>query len=345
MKLIVSIDVEEEGLFSGRYAQEKVGVENVSSLPILDPIFSDLGIRPTMLATYQVLKRPEHLDTLLNLKAKWKGEIGAHLHHWNTPPLIPAPDDRPLPSDKCPIPILREKLDNLLSLLRTAGEIPRSFRMGRFNITPAMFGLLEETGVLVDGSVAPMRKSYGGPDHLSAPVDPYFADPADPGRAGGSRILEVPMTILPFPKCMGRVLSTLDRKFPSVSGPAAWAAENLFSLAAQPFWTGLGRLKAACLLHRRRGGKTLSVFMHSSELAPGSSPLSPTQDRIDQLLSRLRRFLTWLVKDLGVQPADMTELYEGYARERCGKDPSFALPTQPGSLPMNAPPTRHSVRQ
>jgi hypothetical protein len=316
MKLVVSIDVEEEGLFSGHYAQENVAVTNVDALSVLDPVFSDLGIHPTMVATYQVLSRPEHLGALQELCARWHGELGAHLHHWNTPPIIPAPTHKPSPCDSLPEDILSEKLENLLALMRNAGEIPASFRMGRFNMTGRMFKILERTSVLADGSVAPMRKSFGGPDHLAAPVDPYFADPSDPRRPGNSRILEIPMTILPIPERVGAALARLDEKAPFLSGAIAWAAERLFSLPAQPFWTGLNRLKAAVRLHGRRGGKVLSVFMHSSELAPGSSPISPTTERIEELVARLRAYLEWLVDDLGAQSVTMRELYEDYDRAR-----------------------------
>ena len=63
MKLVVTIDVEEEGLFSARYNHRDVPVNNVSSLARLDPVFSELGIRPTLLVSYQVARHQQHQES------------------------------------------------------------------------------------------------------------------------------------------------------------------------------------------------------------------------------------------------------------------------------------------
>jgi hypothetical protein len=44
MKLAVTIDVEEEGLFLGKYDPENVQVSNIPELVRLDPLFSQWGI-------------------------------------------------------------------------------------------------------------------------------------------------------------------------------------------------------------------------------------------------------------------------------------------------------------
>jgi len=99
MRLAVTIDVEEEGLFSGAYDARNTPVENVPHLTRLDPIFQEWGIKPTLLVTYRVAEHKPHQELLLALSDKWRGEIGAHLHHWNTPPLEPLPYPQPVPSE------------------------------------------------------------------------------------------------------------------------------------------------------------------------------------------------------------------------------------------------------
>jgi len=188
LKLALTIDVEEEGLFSKEYEPRNVPVRNVPELNRLDAMFRELDIRPTLLVTYQVVRHEPYRELLLRLRDRWCGEIGAHLHPWNTPPLMSLPHPEPVPSELMPLSLLRAKIQTLFDALGSMGVTPASFRMGRFNLGPKVFSILELTSIRVDSSIAPMRKYYGGPDHIAAPVDPYFPNPADPRTMGGAGI-------------------------------------------------------------------------------------------------------------------------------------------------------------
>jgi hypothetical protein len=318
MKLVVTIDVEEEGLFSGRYDPHDTPVSNVAELAGLDPIFREWEIRPTLLATYPVMSNERCADLLVKLRDKWHGEIGAHLHHWNTPPMRKLPYSEPVPSAFIPPDLMSEKLETLLAAIRAKGIATTSFRMGRFNIGPRMFSVLEKAGITVDSSVAPMRKYYGGPDHLSALTDPYFPDPDQLLDQGNSPILEVPMTIVPVFKKLGSFLDGAAKTvFPERW--ISWFAMNLGSLPVQPMWTGLRRLKAGVKLHAARGGQVLTIFFHSSELMPGGCPQHQTTEDVDRFKGRLMTFFAWLRSEMPVESFTLTELGERYRRERCAK--------------------------
>jgi len=314
VKLAVTIDVEEEGLFSGRYESRDAAVKNVGELLRLDRIFKAWGIRPTLLITYQAARHGPYHELLMGLKERWRGEIGAHLHPWNTPPLEPLPYPEPVPSECIPSELLSAKLRSLLDSIEAMGTVPVSFRMGRFNMGPRMFTILEESGVRVDSSIAPMHKYYGGPDHLSAPADPYFPDPTNPCAPGASKILEVPMTILPLTRRLGEFLDRIENTGLLPRPWIPWFARNLASLPAQPFWTGPMRLKAAVRLHRARGGKVLSIFFHSSELMAGGSPVSPTNENIEALLAKLNSLLEWLTVEINAESCTLSELYDFYGK-------------------------------
>jgi hypothetical protein len=316
MKLVVTIDVEEEGLFSNCYDQDNCMVENVRHLERLDPLFRELDIRPTMLVAYPVINHSGNCSLLNRLRRDWNAEIGAHLHSWNTPPLRRIPGKAPVPSERIPVDLLEEKLQTLLTALRRADVEPTSFRMGRFNLGPRMFSVLERTNVLVDSSIAPMRHQYGGPDHLAANTDPYFPNPLDPVCAGNSRILEVPVTILPVLPGLGRFLNGLRTRGTVPSNWISWFAMNLGSFPAQPMWTGLNRLKTAARLHRMRGGKVLTIFFHSSELMPGGCPAHPSSSHVERFLARLRAFLSWLRREMGVDSLTLSELHPMYEDAR-----------------------------
>jgi hypothetical protein len=312
MQLAVTIDVEEEGLFSGAYDAQDVPVENVPLLARLDPIFQEWGIRPTLLVTYRVAKHKPHQGFLLSLRDKWHGEIGAHLHHWNTPPIEPLPYPQPVPSEVMPVGLLEAKTANLLDTLGQMSVKPVSFRMGRFNLGPKMLSILEKTGFEVDSSICPMHRYYGGPDHLNARTDPYFPDANDPCVAGNSRILQAPLTVLPLAPNLGRVMDGWVRRGETLARGVAWFAMNLGSLPAQPAWTGLRRLKAAVRLHHGRGGKVLTMFFHSSELLPGGSPIHRNLEDVDRFLNKLQRFFAWLHSFTNVESVTLTELSRLY---------------------------------
>lgn len=312
IRLAVTIDVEEEGLFRNVFDARDAPVKNVPELGRLDSIFHEFDIRPTLLVTHAVASREPLQELLLYLTELWRGEIGAHLHHWNTPPLEPLPYPDPVPSEFIPLPILEAKMANLLETLAGMGVKPVSFRMGRFNIGPKIFSLLAKNGMQVDSSMAPMRRFYGGPDHFCVPVDPYFPDPDDPRRHGNAAILEAPLTVLPAAQWLGPFLEGLGQGSVVPESWLSWFAMNVGSLPVQPVWTGLRRLKLAVLLHRRRGGRVLTIFFHSSELMPGGSPEHPTGEHVERFLEKLRGFLSWLHGRFAVDSLTLSQLGDLY---------------------------------
>jgi hypothetical protein len=319
MKLVVTIDVEEEGLFNGTYAADRVTASNVVGLGRLDSLFRNLGIRPTLLVSYQAAEDQAHSDLIAELAERWEGEIGAHLHHWNTPPVVPLPHPDPVPSELIPEEILAAKLDNLLDRLRGMGATPVSFRMGRFNLGPKMLGIISSRGISVDSSIAPMRSYYGGPAHLAAPTDPYFPDPENPCKPGESEILEVPITIVPILPKLGNLLEGIESAAYLPRKATSWFAMNMGSLPAQPFLTGLNRLKAAVRLHRLRGGRVVTIFFHSSELVRGFSPQNKTEADVDRFLLKLERYLSWLVTEMHVEPQTLAGLANGFREATAGR--------------------------
>ncbi len=310
MRLTVTIDVEEEGLFGGTYGSDGVSSSNVSHLMRVDTVFRKHNIRPTLLVAYQPLQSPRNRDLLVELADRWNGEIGAHLHHWSTPPFETLPYPDPVPSELMPTGLLKAKFETLMEALDRLGVQPRTFRMGRFNIGTKMLSILEGSPIRVDSSVAPLRKYYGGPDHLTARLDPYYPDPNDILHPGCSRILEVPLTIVPVLPKIGATADALGRRLPMLDRAIAGFAKDLLSLPVQPYWTGLRRLKLGTLIHRRCGGEGLTIFFHSSELMPGGSPKHKTDADVDRFVDKLDRFFTWLDREMQIKLMLLSELTE-----------------------------------
>ncbi len=312
LKLSVTIDVEEEGLFSGKYEKENCSAKNLERLGKLDPIFKEYGIRPTLLVAYQAANNPRYGEDIMKHCRDWDGEVGAHLHHWNTPPIIDLPHKDPVPSDLIPKDILSEKIWNLFEAIKTWSHEPTSFRMGRFNLGPRILELLHGTSILVDSSVAPLRRWYGGPNHIDAGPDPYYPDLLDPSLQGSSKILEAPITITPIFKNLGAWLGKLDRTRLFTGDLINSLAEKGASIPAQPMWTGLKRMKLATVLHEKRGGQVINTFFHSSELMPMGNPKHPTEYEIGLFIKKLADYFQWLAKKYGYESVTLTELKKRY---------------------------------
>ncbi|QCC85252.1 hypothetical protein DDIC_05060 [Desulfovibrio desulfuricans] len=304
LRVIVSLDVEEEGLFSGNYAATGCGVRNVALLRRLAPLTSDLGFPLTLFCAHTVFTNAEACSHLAWMRDHCNAEIAAHLHHWSTPPLEgdEAPEQAikhgpPTRTDRLPRQLLRQRLRTLLDAGRDFQGAPlTSFRMGRWDLKDSVRPLLAEEGITFDSSVCPLRAFKDGPDHFLAPSDPYWLDDA-PG------LLESPVTQIPLSR-------TLARLWHGCAQGAGWADSFHFlgALSPNPVWHNAAVMRAATRLHMARGGKVLSLFWHSSEMLPGGSPNIPDQRAADALYNKIYAFLSWLARNYAVRGVTAAQL-------------------------------------
>ena len=170
MKLVISIDVEEEGLFSGRYPRRPPGVNNIAALSRLEFIPREFGVPLTLLLSYQVAVNSAARPILEQWQERHGAEIGAHLHHWNTPPFSHPTDPEPLASQELSQAMVQAKLQTLVETIgRNFGSAPRSFRMGRFDWWPAILELLPGAGLSCDSSMVPLAHYVGRVDQFQTP--------------------------------------------------------------------------------------------------------------------------------------------------------------------------------
>jgi hypothetical protein len=306
MKLVISVDVEEEGLFFGNYPRTP-GVSNVAELERLAFIPRELGLPLTLLVSYRMAEDPAACRVLARWRDQFGAEIGLHLHPWSTPPFTALPEPEPVSSERLPLALLRDKFAHLTGAVRTNLDVaPRSFRMGRFDAGPQVWGLLPEFGIDVDSSVAPLTCKNPYPRAFLAPADPFPLWPMGPGAA---KVLEVPITLVPVVPGSPALVARL-----AGAAPPAWGRHlrtlyrNIAVVGVQPAWYPLYSLKVAATLHRRRGGQVLTMFFHSSELKPGASRLFPTEAAVRRFVDKIRSFLTWLLKTGTVQGITLGDL-------------------------------------
>ena len=307
--LVVSLDVEEEGLFGGRYARRGFSTRNTASLNTLET-FCSMGIRPTLFCAHSVLADPASCENLSMLRDRHHAEIGAHLHHWNTPPLTLDGTDNTLPdtADRVPAAAVSDtlfsaKLATLMEAGRALqGQSMTSFRMGRWDLHRSHWPLLAAAGILCDASVRPLHSAASsmlGPDHFDAPGNPYWV------TTGQSKIFEVPLTVTPLlPQ-----LPALLRALPATLGARARANFKTWgALALLPVYHPLWAMCAVTRLYAARGGRVLSLTWHSSEMMPGCTPHLPDAAAVKNFTGKVGKWLNWLHRHYSVCCLTMDEL-------------------------------------
>ena len=281
LQLVVSIDTEED---NWRPVREGIALENLRELPRLHGFLRDLDLRPTYFVDHPVASTPWTLDLLRGIATQGGGEIGAHLHPWNTPPLREELTEANTMLRNLPFELQREKLETLReSLTAVSGRPPTSFRAGRFGLGRETVAALLATGFEVDSSVTPFVSwaAYGGgSDFDGAPVGCYrldgCGDPRIPAPAGALR--EVPVscgfTRRPFARVASwyrRLTSDPLRRIPLASlatrtgvvrrvigSPETNSVKDLLAVGALPAGRRSG-LPARLLAQPESGARTQSL--------------------------------------------------------------------------------------
>lgn len=288
--VVFSVDVEEEGLFSGRYAASGSGVTNVAQLSRLEFLTREFALPLTLLCTHPVLADSGCAALLRRMQDGLGAELGCHLHPWNTPPFHGPADESSLswsPSQDMSAEALDAKLATLVCACRAvSGRTPISFRMGRFDLGPRVRGLLAGHGLRVDSSLVPLSFNPALPETFLAPTDPH---PLCPG------VLEAPLTMAALSPRLRNAAWAVAQRLPARPREALLRGfQSVAAAGTQPVWYPLASMKLGAKLHLKRGGRVVHIFLHSSELAPGACPHLPDEAGVARLITRIRDFLRWL---------------------------------------------------
>ncbi|MBO4369558.1 MAG: glycosyl transferase family 1 [Desulfovibrio sp.] len=308
--LAVSLDVEEEGLFTGRYAQRFVSVKNTCALKKLDPLLS-LGVRPTLFCAHSVLSDPRSCDELTRLKDVFACEIAAHLHYWNTPPLPDqsATELTSVPASNLTPQLFSAKLASVLEAAKNLQAEPlTSFRMGRWDMHHAFWPLLAKAGITCDASVRPLHGAChtdSRPDHFAAPQGAYFI------QTPYGSIFEVPLTVTPILSVLPKLLAPMRKGEGILGGLARYLASTTNywgALALLPVYHPLWAMQLITQLYISRGGNLVSLTWHSSEMQASATPHLPTQAHIEALLLKVQRYVSWLMQHYDVNALPLHEI-------------------------------------
>ncbi len=294
-RFIITIDTEGDNWWS---KPRIIATHNSEFLPRFQSLCESYSLKPTYLTAYEMANSPSFQEFGKDVLRRKKGEIGLHLHAWNTPPLVPLTQDdfqfQPYLIEYAE-PIMRQKISILTDLLEDRfGTKMISHRAGRWSFNEAYARMLVAAGYRVDCSVTPFiswkrhlgnPEGKGGADYSQFPSKPYFLDLGAISHPGDSPLLEVPMTIVPSRRksltwLRHRLQESsltqriLNRCFPSVS----WLRPNRGN------GHNLIRIVEDAVQNKR---PYVEFTLHSSELMPGGSPTFRTAHDVERLYANL----------------------------------------------------------
>src|SRR6266516_803566 len=275
---IITIDTEGDDLWA---RPREITTRNAEYLPRFQSLCERFGFKPVYLTNYEMAMSDVFVEFARDVLARGAGEVGMHLHAWNSPPLVP------LTSDEChflpylieyPHHVMQEKRKVVTSLLEDRfAPAMASHRAGRLGFDGRYAAMLLDEGYRVDCSVSPGLdwsghpgdpSGNGGTDYTHFPLDPYFLSPTDISAPTSGGLLEVPMTIRS---------SGLYRRAPWVYRIPLLrqTANRLVSRELYHLCPGENNLRGmlrAARAARADGAAHAEFTLHSSELMPGGSP-------------------------------------------------------------------------
>ena len=292
---LITIDAEGDNVWS---RQKNLTTANSNFVPRFQALCESYQLRPTYLTNFEMATCHRFQEFGRDILKRGTGEIGMHLHPWNSPPLIPLTSDdaRSHPYlTEYPEAVMRDKVAFLTDLLEeTFGVKMTAHRAGRWGFNSTYARLLIERDYLADCSVTPhvsWAKSVGDPaqkggaDYSKFLELPYFIDPENIDRPGNSSLLEIPVTVMDV---RPRLVRSIARLFPPKSLPRR--ALNHFFPPICRLYSPLPPVKLLLRAMERAAAAErpcVQLALHSSELMPGGSPFFPEAEDIDVLYDYL----------------------------------------------------------
>lgn len=297
---IITIDTEGDNLWQNHH---KITTENARFLPRFQALCEKYHFKPVYLTNYEMAMDAGYIEFARDVLSREQGEVGMHLHAWNSPPLTPLTEDdwryKPYLIEY-PATLIREKVIYMTELLEETFQIKmRSHRAGRWAFNEYYASLLLELGYQVDCSVTPRvswqsslgdPQGHGGSNYRHFPAHAYFIDPENIARPGHSGLLEVPMSIQ---YKHGPLLNLLKQGYHQLRGKSRSPSVNWLRPAGH---NNLLQMQQVVERSLEQGHDFVEFMLHSSEFMPGGSPTFNTVQDIENLYQTLEQLFSWLAQ-------------------------------------------------
>lgn len=285
-KFIITIDTEGDDQWSWRVGQA-ITTENILFMPRFQELSEKYGFKPVWLSNYEIVSDERFVKFISDVLGRGMGEVGMHLHAWNTPPHY----DLPLEKTgapyliEYPLEVMEQKIATMTELIKDKiGVSPVSHRAGRWATDQRYFSLLEKYGYRVDCSVTPhvnWEKHEGqtacsaGSNYLNANEEPSVILQ---GASAQKPLIEVPVTVRPSHKVFVQ-----NAKNPRSVLASVYRAFKTQMLWLRPNGKNLQQMKYLIDQVAASDSEYIMFMLHSSELMPGGSPRFKTEESIEHL--------------------------------------------------------------
>jgi hypothetical protein len=301
---LITIDTEGDDLWS---APRQITTRNAQFLPRFQALCERYHLLPTWLTNHEMVQDPAYRAFAQDLLQRGQGEVGMHLHAWNSPPLhhqLSDDDFRYHPYLlEYPQAVMAAKVRVLTANLEEAfGQKMVSHRAGRWAFDEHYAQILVEHGYRVDCSVTPFvswRKALGNPkgaggsDYRHFPAHHYFMDLQAIHRPGESPLLQVPVSIRRGPAfAFSATLQQWEKR-------AALGVRVIRRLWPEVRWLrpngrNFSTMRGIVAEIVARQEPYAELMLHSSELMPGGSPTLRTAQQIEGLYRDLERLFAFV---------------------------------------------------
>lgn len=314
---LITIDTEGDNLWRNH---RTITTRNTAWLPRFQSLCERFALKPTWLTNYEMASDPAYVEFARDVIARNQGEVGMHLHAWNSPPEAPLTDDdwrwQPYLIEY-PDDVLRAKVRYMTELLEETFQTKMlSHRAGRWAFDERYAAILTELGYRVDCSVTPRvnwrfnrgaPQGNGGTDYSHFPRAAYFIDPENIARAGQSPLLEVPMSIqYKYSPAMRALKQGIYKLRGKQRSPAV--------LWLRPSGGNLENMKRVIEQTLAEGQDYVEFMLHSSEFMPDGSPTFKNEADIERLYRDLEGLFSWVSGRF--QGQTLTEYHARFSQQR-----------------------------
>lgn len=292
MEFIITVDTEAG---NQKNRDDSLSLRNIEQIPRFQKLCDKYGFKPWYLVTYEVANDKRSIEILKPILDSGRCEIGAHLHPWTTPPYNEYDQEWELKHHRYITELSKQEFRDKLGVLtdkikESFGVRPTKFRAGRWSITGWNLKVLEEFDYEIDCSVTPMvtwqsmkgdPEGKGGSDYRLAPVRPYHPGYEDINTKGESKILEMPMTILPI-----GMIQNVDSFFIKIYNqlPESFFKKVFNKIFIKRTWlrvfsnSDIESFKMMVQVAKRNKFMYLMFMLHSSELLVGESQINKSSE-------------------------------------------------------------------
>lgn len=297
---IITIDTEGDNLWN---KPQIITTENSKFLPRFQALCEKFQFKPSWLTNYEMAKCEVYTEFAKDVIARKTGEIGMHLHAWNSPPLNFSLSSNDLLYQpyliEYPLKIIEEKIAYMTRLLQDTFNIDIvSHRAGRWAFNEDYAKLLMKYGYKVDCSVTPYiswkdhpgsPSGNGGSDYTTFPNKAYWINKENIQEESNSTLLEIPLTVMLRP-----VYENIQYlySFPIISGILSRYTQRHMWL--RPNGKNLKSLMTMVKKKNQSDHDYIEFMLHSSELMPGGSPYFKTERDIENLYMQLEELFGYI---------------------------------------------------